>query len=221
MATPAPIVVPDSDRSVLGHAAAFLLNTAIVYTFALQISDFLVGRWFAWFAPALQIASNVPPGDWYLQHLEVVTIIPAMMAGYMNVARFVPALFAREISEKRQDSTAIWAWSIPSVVLCYRMARYHAPSSVLIGSSMSAIKYFFDIQKFMPTTWTNLFANDPVRFVAQLTVTAPFYAGVAYSLGALTWKHKVLQNLFTFEKPEEEPTLPTDSTPERPSSSLD
>jgi hypothetical protein len=67
---------------------------------------------------------------------------------------------------------------------------------------MTALKYFFDIQKVMPTS-ANPDASDPVRVVAQMFVTAPFYAGVAYSVGALLSKHQVLTQLFTFEKHED------------------
>jgi len=51
----------------------------------------------------------------------------------------------------------------------------------------------------MPT-FANPLASDPVRVLAQISITAPFYAGVAYSLGALVSKHQLLIKLFTFEK---------------------
>jgi hypothetical protein len=41
----------------------------------------------------------------------------------------------------------------------------------------------------------NSICGDPVRVVAQLFVTAPFYAGIAYSLGALSSKYKLLTKL--------------------------
>jgi hypothetical protein len=75
------------------------------------------------------------------------------------------------------------------------MLRYHPESSVFIGTAVTRFGYFFDIQKVGPT-W------DPVRVADQLLVTGPFYAGVAYSLGAFLAKHRVLVNLFTFEKRE-------------------
>ena len=140
--------------------------TRLVYTCALRVSGSLVARWFAWVAPILQISSSVPPRDWYLQHFELVTIIPALIAGYINLVRFVPATVGRPISDTRFDSAVTWAWSIPALVLSYKMLQYHAPSSVLFGISMTAIKYFFDIQKVMPT-WENPFASDPVRVAAQ------------------------------------------------------
>jgi hypothetical protein len=81
------------------------------------------------------------------------------------------------------------------LVLAYKMLRYQAPSSVLIGTSMSAFRYFFDIQTSMPTI-ANPTATDPFRALAQIIITAPFYAGVAYSLGALASKRKLLESLF-------------------------
>ncbi|MGB6675134.1 MAG: hypothetical protein WBE44_00450 [Terriglobales bacterium] len=196
------IAVPEAKTPWFGTIPAFALHTAIVYTCALRVSGSLVARWFAWVAPILQISSSVPPRDWYLQHFELVTIIPALIAGYINLVRFVPATVGRPIWDTRFDSAVTWAWSIPALVLSYKMLQYHAPSSVLFGTSMTAIKYFFDIQKVMPT-WENPLASDPVRVAAQMLVTAPFYAGVAYSLGAFVSKHDFLAKLFRFEKNEE------------------
>jgi hypothetical protein len=194
-------VAPEVNPTWFGPVPAFALHTAIVYTCALHISMFLVGRWFAWGAPILQIPSRVPPADWYLQHFELVTIIPALLAGYVNVVRFIPAMVGRPIWDNRFDSAVRWAWSIPTLMLSYRMLQYHAPSSVLFGTSITAMKYFFDIQKVMPT-WVNPLASDPSRVAAQMFVTAPFYAGVGYSLGAFLSKHQLLIKLFTFEKHE-------------------
>jgi len=185
------IVIPEATQPWFGFVPAFALHTAIVYTCALHISAFLVGRWFAWVAPILQISSSVPPADWYLQHFELVIVIPALILGYVNVSRFLPALIGRPIWDIRFDSAITWAWCVPTLVLLYRMLKYHAPSSVLLVSSMTSIKYFFDIQKVMPT-WANPLVSDPTRVAAQMFVTAPFYAGVAYSVGALISKHELL-----------------------------
>jgi hypothetical protein len=43
---------------------------------------------------------------------------------------------------------------------------------------------------------------DPARVSAQLFVTAPFYAGVSYSVGALASKYRVIQKLRTFGRTE-------------------
>ncbi len=165
----------------LGRVAAFGLHTLAVYLCAVHFAPWLISRWFAWIAPVLQVPTTTSPGNWYLQHLELASIVPAVFAGYI-VAR-------------RPDSVATLAWGVPVLVLAYKMLRYQAPSSVLIGSSMSAFGYFFDIQTSMPTL-ANPTASDPVRALTQIIITAPFYAGVAYSLGALAAKRKLLNSLF-------------------------
>jgi hypothetical protein len=203
MASPTPIMVPSSRKPFVGGIAAFALHTIIAYTCALHLSQWLVFHWFGWIAPILKISISMPATDWYLQHFEVLTVIPGLVAGYINVARFALPTLRNYLHEGR-DSIAIWAWTIPTVVLLYRMLIYRAPSSVLFGSSMTATKYFFDIQKVMPT-FANPLASDPVRVWAQMSVTAPFYAGVAYSLGALSSQHALLSKLFKFEQ-HEEPT---------------
>jgi hypothetical protein len=208
--------------SVLASAGAFALDTLIVYTLALRVSGTLVSLWFALAPRLFQISTIVRPGDWYLQHLELMTIIPALAAGYVDIGRTVPALLGGLIKPKRATSAAAWAWAIPTTILIYKMLQYHAQSSVLVGTSMSAFRYFFEIRREMPTL-PNLLASDPVRLLGQMTVTAPFYAGIAYSLGALAQQYRIFIRLFSFEKPEEAP-LPDASdqtTPASPSSSLD
>jgi hypothetical protein len=222
VANPPNSGIQESIASLLAGIAAFAFDTVIVYILALRVSAILVSFWFAWVLRLFQISTMVRPGDWYMQHLELMTIVPALVAGYIDIGRIVPALLGGLIKERRATSGAMWAWSVPTIVLIYKMLQYHAPTSVLIGSSMSALRYFFDIQRVMPT-FANLLASDPVRLLQQMTVTAPFYAGIAYSLGVLFHKYQIPAKLFSFEKPEE--TLPTETadqaTPASPSSSPD
>ncbi len=202
MSDPVLAAAPEPKQSSLAYLVTFPIDVLIVYTFALHVSGSLVSRWFAWIAPFLQMSTGVRPADWYLQHLELVTIVPALVAGYINAGRFVPAIIGRPVNENRSASTAIWAWSVPTIILVYKMLRYHAPSSVLFVSSMSAFRYFFEIQPTMPT-FATMFTSDVVRVAAQMTITAPFYAGVAYSLGAIAAQRKLLVKLFSFERQEE------------------
>lgn len=188
--------------SALGYVPAFILHTFIVYACAAYLSQWLVFHWFGWVAPIVHISTNIPPVDWYLRHFELMTILPALMMGYVDATRLLPPNTIRAYLPDRQHSIASWAWVLPTSVLLYRMLRYHAPASVLYGSSMTALKYFFDIQKVMPT-FQNPLASDPIRVWAQFSVTAPFYAGVAYSVAASASKHQVLTKLFTFEEHDE------------------
>lgn len=201
MSSSEPIAI--EKKSALGYLPAFMLHTYVAYTCAIQVSQWLVFHWFGWVAPIFHISTSVSPPNWYLQHFEVMTILPALAIGYINVARFLPHTI-RAFLHEDHCSIAAWTWVLPTLVLLYRMLSYHAPASVLYGGSMTARKYFFDIQTVMPT-FQNPLASDPVRVWAQFSVTAPFYAGVAYSLGALASKQQVLTKLFTFEKREETP----------------
>lgn len=173
----------------------FLLDTFLVYVCAIHLSPMLVGRWFAWILPALGLRGSVTPANWYLRHLELVTIIPAFIAGYLDVGRFLPATIGKRIATWRSGSAASRAWMIPTVVLLWRLLPFRAPSSVLYGSSLSAFGYYFDIQHVMPT-FSNPLASDPLRVWAQMSVTAPFYAGFAFSAGALVWKRQLLPAFF-------------------------
>jgi hypothetical protein len=174
-------------EKLVGRAAAFGLHTLTVYICAVHFFPWLVGRWFAWVAPVLHATTATQPEEWYLQHLELVSILPAVFAGY--------------IAARRPDSVATWAWGVPVLMLAYKIRRYQAPSSVLI-TSMSAFRYFFDIQTSVPTM-ENPTAGDPIRALAQIIITAPFYAGVAYSLGALASKRRLLERLFGSRDPQE------------------
>lgn len=51
------------------------------------------------------------------------------------------------------------------------------------------------------------FGADPRRIDTQLFITAPFYAGVAYSLGALASKYQLLRKLSAPDQPDA-PVLP-------------
>lgn len=200
--------IANEKNSWLSYVASLMLHTYVAYGCAMHLSAWLVFHWFRWIMPVLRISTSTPAGDWYLRHLELMTIIPALAVGYVNVSRFLPKMIRDFIREDRH-SIATWAWVVPALVLLYRMLEYHPPLSVLYGSSISAVKYFFDIQKVMPT-WENLHYGDLVRVWAQMSVTAPFYAGVAYSLGALSYKHGLLTTLFAFPK-QDEPTIQQDA----------
>jgi hypothetical protein len=200
MTSPEPIAI--EKRSWLGYVAAFMLHAYVAYTCAIHLSAWLVFHWFGWVMPILHVSTSTPATDWYLQHFEVMTILPALVVGYLNVAHFLPNSIRTFLHEGRH-SIATWVWIFPTLVLLYRMLEYHAPSSsVLYGSAMTKVRYFFDIVKVMPTQQTFL-ASDPFRVWAQMSVTAPFYAGVAYSVGALASKYEMLAKIFTFEKQDE------------------
>src|SRR5258707_13203736 len=77
----------------------------------------------------------------YLQHFELMTILPALVIGYINVARFLPNAI-RTFLHEGHHSIATWAWVLPTCVLLYSILEYHPPSSVLyVGNSRPALQY--------------------------------------------------------------------------------
>jgi hypothetical protein len=186
------------NRKSLVRVIAFGFHTLAVYACALFFSPWLVGRWFAWIAPVLHVSGSNSPRDWYLQHLELMSIVPALMAGYFNA---------------RRASLATWAWIGPTIVLIYEIWQHWVTSSVLLRSPVETFTYFFHIQHRMPMLG-NPTASDPVRVLNQMTITAPFYAGIAYSVGALFFKLDLIHTLFSFERAQASDTASprTDST---------
>jgi hypothetical protein len=174
-------------------------HTAVAYACALRLSPWLVFHFFGWVMPLWSASFATLGRDWYLQHLEWSTIIPAAIIGYLDVFRLLPGSWSEEVDIRKHDFAAIWAWSVPSLILAYKIVKYDSPHSVLFGNSISAISYFFDIQQTMPGSDHPL-GGDPIRVLAQMIVTAPFYAGIAYSLGALASRCDLLTKLFIFNK---------------------
>jgi hypothetical protein len=166
-------------KNIVVSVAVFGLHTLAIYIIALHISPWMINRLFH-LAAIVNERIQTSPADWYLQHLPLVSAVAAVIAGYLVIRSML--------------SIARWAWAIPVSLLIFEMLRYQMHSSVIIGHSVSALDYFFGAQHSMPTI-LNPTASDPVRVLAQMTVTAPACAGVAYSLGALMAKRAELSKI--------------------------
>ena len=173
----------------------FALHTTVAVVCALRVGPWLVGRWFGWILPMSGRTSSLgftSYSDYYLQHLELVSILPALAVGYI-VCRYFRKL-------------AIWAWILPTIILSYKLLTFTDPqASILISHPLSRFSYYFVTVRLMPT-FTDLRGSDPIRLVQQMTVVAPFYSGVAYSIGALLEDHKMLERIIRriFAEPESE-----------------
>jgi hypothetical protein len=150
------------------------LHTAAACMCALHLSPWLVGRWFAWGIPLTGHTTQTYGADAYLQHLEVVTIIPAFAVGYFASYRF------RKFGEL--------AWLLPTLLLAYRIVTFPHPSSVLATTRTFPFTYFFSIEPYMPT-FRDSRGADVLRVYQQMFVVAPFYASVAYSLGSVALRY--------------------------------
>jgi len=92
---------------------------------------------------------------------------------------------------------ALCAWIVPTVILSYGLLTFTDPhASVLTTDPWSRFSYFFDLR-----------GSDLARVRAQITLVAPFYSGVAYSIGALTAKTKVLRRIVEYLAREPQPEI--------------
>jgi hypothetical protein len=171
----------------------FALHTTAAAMCGIFLGPWLLSRWFVWILPLLGISTNTLRADYWLQHLEVVSIIPALPVGYVG-SRYCPKL-------------GMWAWSLPTIILSYKLLTFINPhASVLASESSSGFSYYFVIERFMPT-FNNFRGSDPVRVAAQMTLVAPFYSGIAYSIGALTEKYNAMERIISCFLAEREPEV--------------
>ncbi|HUE53858.1 MAG TPA: hypothetical protein VMO80_16055 [Terriglobales bacterium] len=161
----------------VGAVGLFALHTTTVALCSIFLAP-RVGRWLAWL---LTGSATMPgAGDYYLQHMELLAILPTLVIGYV-VSRHFPRL-------------AIWAWTLPTIILVYNLLTFTNPSrSVMFSDPWSRFTYFFVIQRSMPVLAPGFGGVDVIRVVQQMFVAAPFYSGLAYTLGALAARHNLLQ----------------------------
>ena len=107
---------------------------------------------------------------------------------------------------------ALLVWIVPTAILVYKLATFSSPHSVLYSPPSSPVwHYYFGGDFLIPQFhswrefWDAAGSNpDMARGMAQLTFTAPFYAGLAYSMAAwismrLDLTHKVATRVRKFE----------------------
>ena len=163
------------------------------------LGPWLFSRWFVWILPLFRISPAMPRADYWLQHLELVSIIPALVFG---------ALIARYF-----EKLASWAWVVPTIILSYRLLTFTDANASVLASlasvdSWSRFSYYFVILPHVPTFSQSFgLSGDPIRFAQQLDVTVPFYSGIAYSVGALLTKHKAIDRIVTSLRREPEPEV--------------
>lgn len=172
------------------------LHTTAAAVCGLHIGPWLLSRWLVWILPPVGVSSGTPRGDYWLQYLELVSILPALVVGYVVFRYF--------------EKLAAWAWAVPTIILAYRFFTFtDAHASVLAPTDpWSRFSYYFVIQQHMPTLLNfRISGSDPVRVAEQMTVTVPFYSGIAYSVGALLRKYKVIDRIVCDLRREPEPEV--------------
>jgi hypothetical protein len=167
-----------------GAIGSFALHTTAAAICGIHFGPWLLSRWYAWILPLLGMSSHTPTGSDWLQHFELVSIVPALVVGYLVSKRF--------------GRLASCAWILPTIILAYELLRFTEPHvSVLAEFHPSTrFQYFFVIQRTAPTLTPGFGGVDLVRIALQMSVIAPFYAGLAYSAGAIAAKRDLLKRIF-------------------------
>jgi hypothetical protein len=103
---------------------------------------------------------------------------------------FVPAFVGGLINARFRHTAPQFVWTVPALVLACKFATYPSPS--VFQSQLSAAFHQYFAGGFLVPDFRNrqeLFSiagsnSDMARGMAQLSFTAPFYAGIGYSLAA-------------------------------------
>jgi len=154
----------------------FLLHLAAVYAIATFFTTRLAGWTSGTLLPLLEKPTPLNGAEFLFSHLLVFSSVPAFAVGLVN-ARF-------------KQKVAYFVWIVPAAILSYKVLTFPAPS--IFHSQLSAAfhQYFgggFLIPQFQNwhDFWSTVGSNpDMQRGIAQLNFTAPFYAGIGYSLAA-------------------------------------
>jgi hypothetical protein len=179
-----------------GAVGSFALHTTAIPICGIFLGPWLFSRWFVWILPLFRISPAMPKADYWLQHLELVSIIPALVFGAL-VARYFERLSS-------------WAWVVPTMILSYKLLTFTNPNVSVLASAdpWSRFSYYIVIQQHVPTfSNRGLSGSDPIRVVQQLDVTVPFYSGIAYSIGAFLTKHKTIERVVSSLRREPEPEV--------------
>jgi hypothetical protein len=161
------------DRSSRWQALWFFVHLAAVYVIAQFVAPWLAGWTHRTLPPVFRITSG--SFQFFYSHLLAFSFIPAFASGLVN-ARF-------------RQRAAEFVWIVPTMILAYKFVTFPAPS-VLQSQFPAAFHQYFGGGFVIPdaSNFHDLFAisanYDMMRGIAQQQFTAPFYAGIAYSLAA-------------------------------------
>ena len=158
----------------------FILHTAVVYGIVKYIPLPLAAWVRNTFLHPTQTYSLSGGFDFFFSHLLAITFIPASLIGMINV-RF-------------QHKAAQFVWILPTAILVYKIATFN-DGSVLQGQVGGPWHQYFGTTFSVPEAtnwreyWNIVSSPEMLRGRAQLEFTAPFYAGIGYSLAALVSRH--------------------------------
>jgi len=153
----------------------FFVHLAVVYAIVKFAAPWLAGWTRGRLLPLLQYPPSSSRLEFFYSHLLAFSLIPAFVSGLAN-ARF-------------KHKAAEYVWLFPGLILAYKVMTFPT-SSVLQGGFPAFHEYFgggFMIPEFRDyrDIWSIVSSNPDVRRgMTQMLYTAPFYAGVGYSVAA-------------------------------------
>jgi hypothetical protein len=177
----------------------FLPHVAAIYVIVQFCTPWLAGWTRGRLLPLLQMPSKSSSGfEFLFSHLFVFSFVPAFLAGLVN------ARFKHKVAE--------FVWVVPTTILAYKLITFPAVTSVFQSPSSSAFHHYFGGGFLIPESrdwqdfWRIARSNpDMMRGMSQVSFTAPFYAGLAYSAAA--WvslrtgaNRKVIERVKEWEK---------------------
>lgn len=155
------------------QALWFFVHLAAVYVIVQFVTPWLAGWTYKTLLPILRSPSG--RFQFFFSHLLAFSFIPAFVSGVVN-ARF-------------RHRAAQFVWLVPTTILAYKFVTFPA-QSVFQSQFAAAFHHYFGGGFVIPDTsnFRDLFAfgvnYDTMRGMAQHQFTAPFYAGIGYSLAA-------------------------------------
>lgn len=160
------------------EALRFALHQAAVYA----LTTFCIGWFASWVWAVLPFFSYARSGSslqFFYSHLLIFSTVPAFLTGLLN-ARF-------------RHRVAQFVWVLPATLLAYKLITFPEKASVFQKEGWPALHYYFGGGFLIGEwhSWRELFNimlsgnPDIKRGSAQVRFTAPFYAGLAYSLATL------------------------------------
>lgn len=152
----------------------FVTHLGVVYLLVTWLTPWLAGWVRGSLLPVLGWPKSISQFQFLFSHLLVLSAVPAFLAGLANV-RF------------RQNVVA-YVWLVPTVILAYKFLTFPTVSVFQSHASSAFHQYFgggFLIPEYRnwQEFWSIATSNaDLERGMAQLHITAPFYAGLSYSI---------------------------------------
>jgi hypothetical protein len=153
----------------------FGLHLATVYVIVEFCAPWLAGWTRGTFLPLLQHPTPSGRFEFFFSHIFAFHFGPAFLAGLIN-ARF-------------RHKAAQFVWLVPAAILAYNFVTFPSPSAFQSQFPAAFHQYFsggFVVPEYhsWEEFWSIADSSDVKRGMVQLKFTAPFYAGVGYSLAA-------------------------------------